>query len=87
MEFAFSQCINLDVVAPDVPDLSSVSTMTSMFIGCTSLQGTAAFNNWDVSGVSDLSFMFSVANSFNQNIGNWDLSGANQYDVRRKHCL
>ena len=81
MEFAFSQCINLDVVAPDVPDLSAVSTMTSMFIGCTSLQGTAAFNNWDVSGVSDLSFMFSVANSFNQNIGNWVLSGATNLNM------
>ena len=37
-----------------------------------------AFNqpigNWDVSKVSDMSYMFCSAKAFNQPIGNWDVS-------------
>jgi surface protein len=30
--------------------------------------------SWDVSNVTDVSYMFDGAKSFNQNIGSWDVS-------------
>ena len=42
------------------------------------LIGDRVFNqdigNWDVSNVTDMSYMFSGAQEFNQDIGNWDVS-------------
>lgn len=72
MESAFSGCSNLEVLATDSPDLSNVSSLNRMFRLCSSLEGTPAFNNWNVSNVSDMTWMFSDASNFNQNIGNWN---------------
>jgi surface protein len=40
--------------------------------------GSKKFNqdirSWDVSEVTDMSYMFTNADSFNQSIGNWDVS-------------
>ena len=73
MEGAFYLCSNLDITASDVPDLSRVNNMSEMFAYCTSLVGTLAFQNWDVSNVIDMSEMFRSAGSFNQEIGNWNV--------------
>jgi len=72
MEDAFEACDNLDVIASDVPDLSQVSIMTKMFFSCGSLVGTASFNNWDISNVTNIRSMFSGATNFNQDIGSWN---------------
>ena len=32
------------------------------------------FNNWNVSNVEDMEFMFNGARSFNQPLNNWDVS-------------
>ncbi|BFP39695.1 hypothetical protein FGF1_05400 [Flavobacteriaceae bacterium GF1] len=72
MESAFQGCSNLDVEAIDVPNLASVTNMSGMFGGCTSLEGTANFDTWNTSGVTDMSFMFSDASAFNQDISSWD---------------
>ena len=37
--------------------------------------------NWDVSNVTDMSFMFTNATSFNQDIGNWDVSNVTDMSV------
>ncbi|WP_420401694.1 BspA family leucine-rich repeat surface protein [Flagellimonas sp.] len=74
--FAFAGCENLDVVATDVPDLSNVTSLKSMFNGCKSLVGNESFNNWDVSNVIVMEFMFYGASSFNQDIGNWNMASA-----------
>ena len=57
------------------PDMSSVTNMSTMFWAAT------AFNqdigDWDVSKVTDMSFMFGAFNgttAFNQDIGRWDVS-------------
>ena len=72
MESAFAGASNLQVMATDAPDLSSVTNMSGMFAGA------AAFNSnissWDVSSVEDMSYMFATASAFNQDIGNWDVS-------------
>ncbi|MCL6294525.1 BspA family leucine-rich repeat surface protein [Jejuia spongiicola] len=71
MEEAFNNCSNLNISATDAPDLSNVTSMSVMFRGCSSLVGTPAFNNWDVSGVTTMNAMFGLAASFNQPLGNW----------------
>jgi len=74
MQRAFLGCSNLDVLAIDVPNLSSASNLAQMFVGCTKLVGNASFSNWDVSAVNNMFSMFGSASSFNQNIGSWDVS-------------
>ena len=74
MESAFHTCANLDVLAADSPNLSFVNNMSYMFGDCTSLVGTLAFNEWDVSAVTNMGSLFTRAPSFNQDISNWDVS-------------
>lgn len=77
MEYAFTGCQNMDVLATDVPNLSKVNSMRSMFESCSNLVGTPNFNNWEVSNVTDTNRMFWGANIFNQDIGDWNVSNVN----------
>ena len=72
MENAFSGLRNLTINATDVPDLSLVTNMYSMFRGCRLLN--SPLNNWDVSNISSLVDMFNEAVSFNQDLSDWDVS-------------
>ncbi|WP_422105673.1 BspA family leucine-rich repeat surface protein [Winogradskyella sp.] len=72
MEGAFWGCSNLDVTAIDAPELTNVTSLRRMFSNCTSLIGTTAFNNWNVTNVQVMESMFSSAEAFNQPIGNWN---------------
>ena len=74
MEKAFSGCINLDVVALDIPNLSGVNDLSYLFNGCTSLVGTNSFSNWDISNVTNMRAVFMDTDSFNQDIGGWNTS-------------
>lgn len=65
---------NLDVTANDAPDLSQVTDLSFMFRGAKSLVGNYAFNNWNVSNVTNISSMFRWATNFNQPLNNWDTS-------------
>ena len=49
------------------------TSMNYAFYGCANLAGQAA-DNPDLSGVTDLSYMFRDASVFNQDIGGWDTS-------------
>ncbi|WP_343624793.1 BspA family leucine-rich repeat surface protein [Flavobacterium lindanitolerans] len=69
---AFVQCSNLDVTATDMPDLSRVTNMRSMFADCSSLTGPANIGSWNTSNVTNMIQVFSRATSFNQDISNWD---------------
>ncbi|NJB69948.1 surface protein [Saonia flava] len=71
---AFSGCKNLDVLANDSPNLSKVTSTNQMFSGCFMLVGTSAFNNWNVSTISNMDSMFNSCTNFNAPIGNWDVS-------------
>ncbi|WP_422105423.1 BspA family leucine-rich repeat surface protein [Winogradskyella sp.] len=70
---AFFQCSNLDVTASDVPDLSNISDLNGMFFQCTSLVGNDTFNQWDVSNIESMEFMFWEATSFNQPLDQWEV--------------
>ena len=49
-------------------------SMNSAFAGCTNLTMEATAGNPDLSNVTDMSYMFSEAAAFNQNISEWDVS-------------
>ncbi len=72
MQTAFSGCINLQVTATDVPDLSGVTDMSQMFEGCTNLNSPGNINNWNTAAVSNMYAMFFGASAFNQNISSWN---------------
>ncbi|WP_422105424.1 BspA family leucine-rich repeat surface protein [Winogradskyella sp.] len=70
---AFYQCSNLEVTASDVPDLSNITDLNGMFLQCTSLVGNDTFNQWDVSNIESMEFMFWEATSFNQSLDQWEV--------------
>ena len=78
MEDAFYYCSNMEYNATDIPDLSDVTSMNSMFSSTTLFNGN--INNWDVSNVTDMGAMFIAATAFNQPLDNWDVS--NVEDMR-----
>jgi surface protein len=71
-ESAFQQCVNLQVLATDAPDLFLVTSMKRMFLGASSLNEN--INHWDVSTITDMSSLFAQATSFDQPLNNWDVS-------------
>jgi len=77
---AFKNCSNMVYNATDVPDLSNVTNLNSMFSGASSFNG--AIGNWDVSNVTSLNGMFDGAQSFNQ-----DISGWNTGNVENMHSM
>lgn len=73
MEEAFYGCYLLEVLAPDLPDLSSVTSMSHLFDGCIALNQD--IGGWDVSQVTDMSHLFAGASLFNQDISGWTVDG------------
>jgi surface protein len=77
MNSAFEGCSNIVNNADDVPDLSGVTDMSSMFkVGIDGSElgkGTATnWNSWDTSKVTNMSSLFYQAKNFNKDIGNWN---------------
>ncbi|WP_157505977.1 BspA family leucine-rich repeat surface protein, partial [Flavobacterium chungangense] len=74
MQAAFYGCSNLTISAADIPNLSSVTSMESMFNNCSKLNAPANINSWNVANVSSMKDMFYQATAFNQDISNWNVS-------------
>lgn len=79
MAAAFDKCANVAITATDVPDLSSVTSCEEMFRECDVIQNED-LNSWDVTNVTDMSFMFFRCNNFNCQIESWDMSNVLQLD-------
>lgn len=77
MRRSFSGCINLDVVATDVPNVSNVVLMDQIFRGCSSLTQVPNFNQWDTSNVSTLAYSFENCT----NITDFDVTGMDVSNV------
>lgn len=74
MVFAFMECSQMDVVATDIPNLSNVTSLHSMFLGTSSLVYNQSINDWDLSSITNTDQMFSLSTQFDQPIGNWNVS-------------
>ncbi len=73
----FQGCINLNLTTTDILNLTGTTNLYSTFSSCTTLGSSGNLGGWNVSRVTDMSFMFSGANRFNQYIGGWDVSSVN----------
>ncbi|WP_282050569.1 BspA family leucine-rich repeat surface protein [Maribacter aquivivus] len=90
MRGAFYECINLDVVAVDIPNLTWVEDISEMFYGCNSLVGNDTFEQWETYNVKDMYGVFLNATNFNQPLNAWNVEnvrtfynmfdGATQFD-------
>ena len=70
--------INFDVSKWDV---SNVTNMAFMFVGCESFEGKG-LENWDVSNVENTKYMFNDCKKLNCDLNNWDVSSVTKmYDI------
>ena len=70
---AFAGAHDLKITATDTPNLKNVKDMSGAFAD----DDTNTFNNinnWNVSNVTDMGWMFYGATSFNQPLNNWNVS-------------
>ncbi|WP_181875970.1 BspA family leucine-rich repeat surface protein [Sphingobacterium spiritivorum] len=71
MKNAFSGADNLNVSATDIPDLSEVTDMSGMFVGCNKLTRPANIGSWNTTNVTNMNLTF-AAKIFNQDISSWN---------------
>jgi surface protein len=72
MERAFMYAANVQILAQDLPNLTSVTDMSYMFYQATNLTGN--FSGWDTTNVTNMSYTFYGATQFNRQIGSWNTS-------------
>ena len=71
MDSAFRGASNLTMnSSAGTPDMSAVTSMSSMFNGASSFNGD--ISGWNTARVADMSRMFFNATAFNQDIGRWN---------------
>ena len=70
----FYGCENLVLTATDNLNLTGTTNLYRAFYICRNLGNTGNMNGWNVSSVTTMKQMFSIANDFDQPIGNWDVS-------------
>jgi surface protein len=70
----FWGCSNLIITASDILNLTGVTNMLHMFVGCSSLTTIPNVNSWNTSQVTNMGGMFQQATAFNQNIDSWNTS-------------
>jgi len=67
---AFHGCTKLEFNASDKPDLSNVTDMAFMF---QESNFNGDISNWDVSSITNMSYMVYGAINFDQDLGGWDI--------------
>lgn len=72
MANAFFNCINLDITATDIPNLSNTTSMFRIFSMCENLTFNSSINNWNISAVTNLEEAFYFNALFNQPLSNWN---------------
>ncbi len=68
---SFEGCVNMQLTANDVPDLSGTSNMLNFFNACTIFTGNNSMQNWDVSTIGNLNYVFQNT-QFNIDISSWN---------------
>lgn len=72
----FRGCANLDVSATDILNFQTMgcTAASAMFFGNSSLTGNSSFNNWVLTGLTQIANFFASCGLFNQPLGDWDVS-------------
>ena len=73
MNGSFRDCSNLVINTTDIPDLSGVNDVGSMFSGASSIGNGTGNWNWNMTAITDMDRMFFEAVSFNKNISSWNV--------------
>ena len=60
--------------------------MRSMFSYCSKLKSLGGISGWDVSNVTNMSFMFECCESFNQDLSSWNISNVTDSDFMFYDC-
>lgn len=87
MQNAFRGCTNLQIAASDVPNLSGVTDMSSMFESCRNLNSPSNMGTWNTTTVTNMTFMFYDATVFNQDIGAWNTSAVTNMNTMFSEAL
>ncbi|MGV3602956.1 MAG: BspA family leucine-rich repeat surface protein [Dyadobacter fermentans] len=87
MQSAFQGCVNLQISAADIPDLSRVTNMQSMFSFCKVLNGPENIGLWQTGNVTNMMSVFDNALAFNQPIGSWNTSRVTTMDWMFSYAL
>jgi surface protein len=70
----FDTCENLDLsLVADVVNIGNCINFEACFESCTNLTTINNCNDWDMSGVTNMRFMFANVTNFNQDISSWDV--------------
>lgn len=76
----FAGCINLQLInVVDTPDLTTSTTLRGFFWDCSSLSTINHINSWNTSTITNFYITFRGCTNFNDNINNWNITGANTY--------
>ncbi|MFW9974170.1 MAG: BspA family leucine-rich repeat surface protein [Candidatus Thorarchaeota archaeon] len=70
----FFGCSNLNLTAKDSLNLTGTTSLSYLFCNCEKLGTSGNMNGWNVSSVTDMSYMVRGALVFNQDISAWDVS-------------
>jgi surface protein len=73
LEGAFNSCSEMNVTATDAPNLSNVTSLSRIFVGCRKLVGSN-LGDWNVSTVQNMTSVFHGCHLFNSNITSWNTS-------------
>ena len=84
----FANCFNLTLTGvTDTPNLSSMTTLSQMFYGCSGLTTINNVNLWDVSSITNMQSLFQLATNFNDDISSWDVSNVTNMFFTFANCL
>ncbi|MFX1398502.1 MAG: BspA family leucine-rich repeat surface protein [Promethearchaeota archaeon] len=81
----FSYCINLDITASDILNLTGTTNLYRAFYYCR-LSKIRGMNEWDTSSVTDMRYMFYQCSAFNQDISDWDTSRVTDMSYMFYYC-
>ncbi|MHA2087937.1 MAG: BspA family leucine-rich repeat surface protein, partial [Promethearchaeota archaeon] len=82
----FKDCYNLQITAPDIPDLTGITNCSSIFTNCEGLDFIPNIEQWNVSNVTTFQAAFSGCLLFNQDLSNWDVSSSINFGSMFQAC-
>jgi surface protein len=79
--FMFHGCENLTLTTvTDMPNLKGVTIAHGFLRRCYSLTTVSSINKWDVSKIENFRRFFGVIDTFNDNIGNWNVGKGTNFN-------